>query len=40
FWVATGDGILSLEELQLEGKRRLNADEFVRGARITQGERL
>jgi methionyl-tRNA formyltransferase len=40
FWVATGDGILSLEELQLEGKRRLNAVDFVRGARITQGERL
>jgi methionyl-tRNA formyltransferase len=40
FWVATSDGILSLEELQLEGKRRLNAVDFVRGARITQGERL
>jgi methionyl-tRNA formyltransferase len=40
FWIATGAGILSLEEVQLEGKRRLNAVDFVRGARITQGERL
>jgi methionyl-tRNA formyltransferase len=39
-WVATGAGILSLEEVQLEGKRRLSAVDFVRGARITQGERL
>jgi methionyl-tRNA formyltransferase len=40
FWIATGDGSLSLEEVQLEGKRRVSAVDFIRGARITQGERL
>ena len=40
FWVATGSGILSLEEVQLEGKRRLSGVEFTRGARVAKGERL
>jgi methionyl-tRNA formyltransferase len=40
FWVATGDGVLSLEEVQLEGRRRVTGIEFVRGARIMQGERF
>jgi methionyl-tRNA formyltransferase len=31
--VATGEGCMVLEELQLEGKRRLGADEFLRGQR-------
>ena len=39
-WVATGEGILSLEEVQLEGKRRLSGIEFIRGARVAEGERL
>ena len=29
--VATGKGILSIEELQLEGRRRMRAEEFRRG---------
>ena len=29
--VATGDGTLRLDEVQLEGKRRLPAPEFLRG---------
>lgn len=29
--VVTGKGILALEEVQLEGKRRMSADEFLRG---------
>jgi methionyl-tRNA formyltransferase len=40
FWVATGSGILSLEEVQLENKRRLPGAEFAKGARIRTGERF
>jgi methionyl-tRNA formyltransferase len=40
FWVATGSGILSLEEVQLEGKQKLSGVEFTRGARVAKGERL
>ena len=40
FWVATGSAILSLEEVQLEGKQRLSGVEFTRGARVAKGERL
>lgn len=38
--VACGDGSLWLKELQLEGKRRMGASEFLRGQRIILGERL
>ena len=31
--VATGDRAVSLQELQLEGKRRMNAVDFIRGSR-------
>jgi methionyl-tRNA formyltransferase len=40
FWLATGSGILSLEEVQLENKRQLPGVEFVKGARVKTGERL
>ncbi len=40
FWVATGFGALSLEEVQLENKKRLSGTEFLRGARIQSGDRL
>jgi methionyl-tRNA formyltransferase len=39
-WVATGAGVLSLEEVQLENRNRLPAAEFLKGARIKKGERL
>ena len=39
-WVATGSGVLSLEEVQLENKKRLPGLEFVKGARIEIGDRL
>lgn len=39
-WIATGQGILSLEEVQLENRKRLVAAEFLKGARIEKGERL
>jgi methionyl-tRNA formyltransferase len=38
--VACGDGAVSLLDLQLEGRRRLPADAFVRGYAIACGDRL
>jgi methionyl-tRNA formyltransferase len=38
--VACGTGSLIIEELQLEGGRRIGWEEFVRGHRLTPGERL
>ncbi len=40
FVVATGDGTLRLLEVQLEGKRPLAAEDFLRGHRISSGEIL
>jgi methionyl-tRNA formyltransferase len=40
FWVGTGAGILGLEEVQLENKRRLPGAEFIKGARIKTGDRF
>jgi methionyl-tRNA formyltransferase len=39
-WVRTGSGILSLLEVQPEGKRRMGVEEFVRGYRVRPEERL
>lgn len=38
--IQTGDGLLSLKELQLEGKKRMPAEDFLRGVRIQTGDRL
>jgi methionyl-tRNA formyltransferase len=38
--VSTGDGTLRLLEVQLEGKRPLAAEDFLRGHRIASGEIL
>lgn len=38
--VKTGDGILSVKELQLEGKKRMEIDAFLRGFAVTEGEQL
>lgn len=35
--IATGEGILLIRELQMEGKRRMTAEEFLRGYRLEQG---
>jgi methionyl-tRNA formyltransferase len=40
FDVMTGDGVLVLKELQLEGKKRMSADAFLRGYQITKGTKL
>jgi methionyl-tRNA formyltransferase len=38
--VAAGTGALRILELQPEGKRRMSPEEFLRGARLQQGERF
>ncbi len=38
--VATGDGTLVIRELQLEGKKRMSADAFLRGFPLQVGTRL
>jgi methionyl-tRNA formyltransferase len=40
FWIATGSDTLSLEEVQLENRRRVPGVEFIRGARIAAGDHL
>jgi methionyl-tRNA formyltransferase len=39
-WVGTGEGVLSLEEIQLENRKRLSATEFLKGVRLEKGDRL
>ncbi len=38
--IKTGKGTLKAEELQLEGKKRMEADAFLRGCPIEEGTRL
>ena len=38
--VAAQDGAMLLQEIQLEGKRRMSAEEFLRGHAIAPGTRL
>ena len=38
--VAAGDGALRVEELQLEGKRRMRVAEFLKGHAIKAGDLL
>ncbi len=40
FWITTSSGIISLEEVQLENKKRLPGTVFVKGARVNPGDRL
>ena len=40
FWIATGKGTLSLEEVQLENKKRIPGVEFIKGARMAAGDHL
>ncbi|NLC74134.1 MAG: methionyl-tRNA formyltransferase [Clostridiales bacterium] len=37
-YVATGDGMLALTDIQLEGKKRMNVREFLLGCQISAGE--
>jgi methionyl-tRNA formyltransferase len=38
--VAAADGVLSMQEVQLEGKKRLLIEEFLRGYKIEKGDKL
>lgn len=40
FTVSTGRGLLRVQELQLEGKRRMSAHDFLLGIRLEPGEKL
>ncbi len=39
-WVGTGKGSLTIQELQLEGSRRMNAQDFLRGHPLSVGMKL
>lgn len=34
--VATGDGVLEINDLQIEGKKRMTTEEFLRGYKLTE----
>jgi methionyl-tRNA formyltransferase len=38
--VSTGRGNISIKELQIAGKRRMRAEEFISGHKISAGEVL
>ena len=38
--VQTGNGLLSIKELQMEGKKRMETDAFLRGYSLIEGEKL
>jgi methionyl-tRNA formyltransferase len=40
FWIATAAGVIELNEVQMENKKRLAGREFIKGARIKLGERF
>ena len=40
FFVQTGEGILKIEELQMEGKKRMDTGAFLRGFQLACGEIL
>lgn len=40
FGIQTGDGILMVGELQLEGKKRMDAGAFLRGYQVKEGMKL
>lgn len=40
FWVATGNGVIAITELQPENKRRMTAAEYLRGHKAQIGDRF
>jgi methionyl-tRNA formyltransferase len=36
----TGSGVLLIEDIQMEGKRRVSAREFANGARLMPGDHM
>jgi len=39
-WVQTGTGLLAIDEIQAEGKNKLNAENFLRGSKINTGDQF
>jgi methionyl-tRNA formyltransferase len=39
-WVATGEGVIAIREIQPSGKRLMSIAEFLRGHRISAGDRF
>ena len=39
-FVQTGDGMLCLQEVQLEGKKRMKVHDFLLGCKVEEGEVL
>ena len=40
FYVKTGDGLLEIKSLQIPGKKRMDADAFLRGYQVKEGDVL
>ena len=40
FFVLASDSVLIVKELQIEGKRRMGAEEFLRGNKVEPGQIL
>ncbi len=40
FAVSCGDGVVALREIQLEGGKRMKTEDFLRGRKLTPGEKL
>jgi methionyl-tRNA formyltransferase len=40
FLVQTGEGLLNIRELQLEGKKRMDTRSFLQGVKLSIGEQL
>jgi methionyl-tRNA formyltransferase len=38
--IQTGQGILVLKEIQLEGRKRMSAEAFLRGAKVPMGTKF
>ena len=38
--MAAGEGLLSIRQLQLEGKKRMDVETFLRGYSVKEGEIL
>lgn len=38
--IQTGEGVLAVRELQLEGKKRMETDAFLRGCSLKTGEKF
>ncbi|RMF60705.1 MAG: methionyl-tRNA formyltransferase [Calditrichaeota bacterium] len=39
-WISCSPGVIAIEEIQLQGKKRLNVMEFLKGNHLKEGDRL